>query len=195
MFDGWGRRIDYIMDYRFANNDTNTANAAACTGNTNDPCFRDATAGTITVANRTTGAVYVLLSHGENGHGAFTKNGSTTRINGFPPGNPYRIDSADEFTNAKFSNLGANTPYTATFVMRDYTRVDDVGGVPRVYFDDQVRFKEKQQVIFATGAKIYQPECKTALDVVNGTGSACTGVSDVTQCQTFATEINSRCIQ
>lgn len=205
MYDGWGRRIDYVVDYKFAIGDLSTG--ATCTGTSGNPCFRDMTAGSITVNDAsgsaiTTTAVYVLLSHGENGHGAFPKPGSATnaRINGFPAGNPYRdaTASANEFTNAKVDNAGATvTPYTATFVMRDYTRNDDQAAAAsaRTYFDDQIRFRTKSQIVKAAGYTLYDYQCKDALDIVNGTSTTCTGATDNTQCETFATEINSRCMQ
>jgi prepilin-type N-terminal cleavage/methylation domain-containing protein len=205
MFDGWGRRIDYVVHMSFANNDlTNTGCAA--TPVTSTACFRETAAGTIRVNDasgtaRTTTAAYVLLSHGENGHGAFPKTGSAkdARINGFPTGNPFRDStaSANEFTNAKVDNAGAVTAYTATFVMRDYTRNDDTAAAAnaRTYFDDQIRFREKSQIVRAAGGYIYESICKTALGVVNGTATDCTTASDSTQCTTFATEVNSRCLQ
>lgn len=202
MFDGWGRRIDYIVDLRFANNSTTNTNC------TDTRCFIDAPAGSITVNDVSgtalaTTAVYVLLSHGENGHGAFPKPGSATnaRINGFPAGNPYRnaTASANEFTNAKVDNAGATvTPYTATFVIRDYARNDDttVAASARTYFDDQLRYKTKEQVVKSAGANIYNAICRTALAIINNPGSNdCTGATDYTQCETFASEVNSQCLQ
>ena len=209
MFDGWGHRIDYIVDSHFTNNDT--TNAAGCLGVAGNVCFRDTVAGSLTVNDesgtaRTTEAIYVLLSHGENGHGAFPKPGSATsaRINGFQSGNPYRnaTASVDEYTNAKVDSSGATvTPYDGVFVMRDYLRVDDGSAsdgtsTTRVYFDDQVRYKTKSQLVKAAGATIYDSICKTALAIVNTPGSNdCTGATDSTQCETFATSINSNCLQ
>ncbi len=201
MFDGWGRRIDYAVNNNFANNTTTNPGCAS------SACFIDKAAGTITVNDASdtaivTNAVYVLLSHGENGHGAFPKPGSaiTTRLNGFPAGNPYRdaTASAHEFTNAKSDNSGTNTTYTATFVTRDYTRNDDTTAAAsaRTYFDDQLRYRTKSQIVKATGAAIYDSVCSTALAIVNNPGANdCTGAIDHTQCETFATEINSRCLQ
>lgn len=209
MFDGWGRRIDYIVDYRFTISETTTGATCDASGSGSDICFRDITAPTastiITVKNssgatRASNAIYVLLSHGENGHGAFPKTGSATtaRINGFPSGNPYRNStaSADELTNAKVDNDGATvTPYTATFVMREYTRNDDTAAAAtaRIYFDDQLRYKTKAQLVKASGASIYEIICKTALDIINGSND-CVNAANSTQCETFATEANSTCL-
>lgn len=210
MFDGWGRRMDYVVDYRFTISENSTGATCDGSGSGSDICFRDIAATSsstiITVKNqagetRASNAIYVLLSHGENGHGAFPKTGSATssRINGFPSGNPYRnaTASADEFTNAKVDNTGTTiTPYTATFVMRDYTRNDDTAAAAteRTYFDDQLHYKTKSQLVKAAGASIYEAICKTAIDIINGSND-CVNAADNTQCETFVTEINSKCLQ
>lgn len=204
MYDGWGRRINYIVDYKFTNNEiiNNT-----CVGVSGNICFRDTVAGTITVQDeshsaphRTTIAVYVLHSSGENGHGAFPRPGvaKTARLNGFPTGNPYRdaTASADEFTNAKADNTGTNTAYAATFIMRDYIRNDDITAAAsaRTYFDDLVRYKTKEQLVKAAGFAIFGFECNTALAIINGAND-CTGAVEPAQCETFATEVYSSCLK
>jgi prepilin-type N-terminal cleavage/methylation domain-containing protein len=204
MFDGWGNRIDYIVDFRFTIGDT----SASCTAVSSSVCFRDildnSPAITVQDANlntRTDFAVYVLLSHGANGHGAFPKPGSATtaRINGFPAGSPYRdaTASANEFTNAKVDNTGTTTAYSTIFVMQDFVRNDNktAAATARTYFDDQLHYRTKQQIVIAAGAKIYDPICKRAADIVNGLATTCSGAADPTQCQTFANEVNSRCLQ
>lgn len=200
MFDGWGRRINYVVDANFTRNESSTG--VTCSGS-GDNCFRGDTAGAITVqdadgGNRTTEAVFVLFSNGENGHGAFPKNGGT-RINGFPSGNPYRdaTASASEFTNAKYNNAGADTAYSATFVMRDYIRNDDATAAAsaRTYFDDQVRYMTKYQLVRAAGYLIFEHVCRIADEVLSGADPTCSGATDSSQCTSFATEINAVCLK
>lgn len=211
MFDGWTRRIFYVVNNTFTNNELTNTNCNA-SGAASDVCFRDVAAGTIVVndaagTERTIAAnrpIYLLFSAGENGHGAWIKNGSATRINAFPAGNPYRnaTASAAEFGNAEFSNAGAATAVGAaytTFVMRDPIRIDDGSAsdgtsTTRTYFDDQVRYRTKAQVVAAAGGKIYEIVCKTALDLVNGTTTTCSTATDPAQCMAFANEVISRCL-
>jgi prepilin-type N-terminal cleavage/methylation domain-containing protein len=198
MFDGWGRRITYVIDYRFANNTTTNT---TCDGTTSTVCFIDTTAGGITVNDvsgtaRTTAGVYLLLSHGENGHGAFTKYGSATRINGFPAGNPYRADSPSEMENAELDNAGADTAYDAIFVLKDFVREDSSTDANREYFDDMVRFKTKAQLVKAAGKVIYDSVCRSASTIVTSPGSnSCTGATNEENCESMATELYLRCLQ
>ncbi len=203
MFDSWGKRISYLVDYRFTISDINNSSNCDASGGGSDICLRDIASGGITVqdsshATRTTKAIYALISHGENGHGAFIKNGSATRINAFPVGNPYRSNSPDEIENAELDNAGANTSFAtiATVIDKDYLREDDSTDATREYFDDIVRYRTKEQVVRAAGYSIYDSICKTANTVVNNPGAnVCTPTADNTQCETFATEINTRCIR
>jgi prepilin-type N-terminal cleavage/methylation domain-containing protein len=203
MFDGWGRRITYVVDYKFVNNKiTNTT----CT-NGSSICFvgsADSTANVevrdVVNSARTTIGIYALISHGENGHGAFTKNGSATRLNGFTTGSPYKdaTASAHELENAEFDNAGANTAYDDIFVMRDYTKVDDLSAAAsaRVYFDDIVRYKEKNLLVKEAGEVMLDDVCNTAETVVNNPSSnSCTGVVGEEDCEAFAIEIYQRCLK
>jgi len=203
MFDGWGRRITYAVDYKFANNDA--TNLTCLNGSTN--CFIGASANNATIevqdasgTARTIRAVYILISHGENGHGAYTKNGGANRLNGFPAGNPYRdaTASAHELENAEFSNAGADTAYDDVFVMRRPIRVDDKSADPddRFYFDDIVRYKEKHLLAKEAGSVLYDEICNTAQSIVDSPGSnRCTGVNGEEDCESFAVEVYERCLK
>jgi len=204
MFDGWGNRIDYIVDSRFTISET-SGGTCNTTGGSSGICFRDVAAGSITVKDgagniRPGSAVYVLLSHGPNGHGAFPQPGSATssRISGFNS-NAYSnaTASADEFLNANYTNA-ATTPgtYTTTFVMRDFTRVDDGSAsdgtsTTRTYFDDQLHFKTKSQIVQAAGSQIFESVCNDATAITNGTDTDCSGSTD---CAAFASALNSVCL-
>jgi prepilin-type N-terminal cleavage/methylation domain-containing protein len=212
MLDGWGRRITYAVDYRFANNQTTNHNGTVttCDGTTSTVCFVYTGTGGIAVyadnalaVSRTpgTGAVYLLLSHGENGHGAFPKNGSATtaRVNAYDASNPYRTAYAAELENAEFTNAGANTAsYNISYIQKDYVRVDDAtaAAASREYFDDIIRFRTKDQVVKAAGKIWYDSLCLDAAAVVGTPGSNnCTGAANESNCESMATEIYSRCLQ
>jgi prepilin-type N-terminal cleavage/methylation domain-containing protein len=208
MLDGWGRRITYVVDSHFTNNTTTNHNGTItqCNG-PGAICFIDTPASsagiTVNDASGTSrtlvnGAVYVLLSHGENGHGAYTKNGSATRINAYTTGNPYRSAYAAELENSHLDNTGADTAYNATFILKDFTRVDDATAAAgsREYFDDIVRFRTKPQIVKAAGKVWYDSVCRTAAAIVSTPGSNdCTGAANEANCESTATEIYIRCLQ
>ncbi len=104
--DGWGRRIMYIVD----------VNMTGLYGASNIPVTDSAT-NRITVtgaasAAKTTGAVYLLLSFGKNGHGGYSRNGATARL-----ANYISADS-DELTNCHCNSSAAATAFSASFVQK-----------------------------------------------------------------------------
>jgi len=68
MYDGYGRRLRYAVHYGLTNTGAFTSVGAG--SNCGNITINDSTG-----AARTTNAIYVLLSHGANGHGAYTSNG------------------------------------------------------------------------------------------------------------------------
>lgn len=198
MFDGWGRRISYVVDARFANN---AATNVSCDGTISTVCFQHTSNGSLTVRNsaggtRSTTAMYVLFSHGINGHGAFPKNGGATRVGGFPSGNPYRDNSAAEFENAEFDKDNANTAFDAIYVQKPFTRNDDTTSATREYFDDIVRYKNTNELITETGYIWFDSTCVNAATVVNNPESNnCTNADDEDTCEQLALEIYSRCLR
>ncbi len=204
MFDGWDRRFTYAVDIRYANNSTTNGSCSWTDGDTVDVCFIDApgSLAAITIedesgGNRVTNAIYVILSHGENGHGAYTKNGSSTRINGFPVGNPYRTNSADELENAEFTVAGVDTALDNVFVLKEYKKGDDLtSGATRELFDDIVSFKTKDQIVKDAGASLYDVDCGIAADIIINPGSNnCTGAADESNCESFADDVAARCME
>lgn len=85
-------------------------------------------------ANRTGNAIYALLSLGPDGHGGYLPNG--TRYNA-------GVSNTDEDANAHYSNLGANTAYTGTYVQKDVMRDASDAINP---FQQLVRYKERWQL-------------------------------------------------
>jgi len=104
--DGWGRRIMYMVD----------VNMTALYGAANIPVTDSAT-NRITVTGaassaKTTGAVYLLLSFGKNGHGGYTRSGATTRISN------YISADADELTNCHCNSSAVATAFSSSFIQK-----------------------------------------------------------------------------
>ena len=168
MFDGWGRRFSYAVDARFANSE---ATNALCDG-VNDGgaetefnvCFKyadgDPATPIITVEdaagqNRTTTAVYVLISHGQNGFGAWPNFGGAELT---------APTDADELENAG-NDEGA---FDTTFVQKDETTT----------FDDIVRYRTKWQIMEDSMLLTDFDLCSSALDVVDDIGSGVNALVD-----------------
>lgn len=191
MFDGWDGRISYRVDRRFANNET--TNASGCLGTAGNLCYRDATALSHLQIGYINGdflnPIYITFSHGENSHGAFTKYGGATRINAFPTGNPYRDNSVREILNSHFDVDGSPTSYSRITWAINLSATDR-------YFDDIVRYKTKSQITREAGAVFYDSTCKAAADIVEAPGTNdCTGANSEAECESFATELYTRCLQ
>ena len=137
-FDGWDRRITYVLDASFIN----------VRG------FATTNAGTLTVQdaatnNRTTQAVTVLISHGANGHGAWPKNGGATRVDA-SSADAGEIENANDVTNnpsfidpAFTDKVFTQAPLTSTF-------------------DDMVRYRLKWQLVRDAGGVLDSDVCHDA---------------------------------
>ncbi|MCD6036058.1 MAG: hypothetical protein K0R63_1799 [Rickettsiales bacterium] len=183
-FDGWGRRIVYVVDNNFISSIADWT-TPVCDGVGTINCFTYTPSGGISVGivandtSITTTAAYVLISYGANGYGAYPANGSTTRIT-------TASMNADEQENAHVDSTGATTSFDAQFVQKE----------PTAAFDDIVSYSEKWQIIADMGTIPSFSNCQMAENVVknlSGTNLTCTGASSVTICESFATEINSLC--
>ena len=132
MYDGWGRKFRYAVDPTYTKAHALPVAAPCGSGFTGD-----ASALTLEDASgtaRTTAAMYALISHGANGHGAYTSNGLVLNAGSV---------NADELTNCHCNSSAASTTYTPTYVekvpMQDPANaLDD--------FDDIVTFKEPWQI-------------------------------------------------
>lgn len=137
MLDGWGNKFRYAVDISMTAKGAFAASNVGCTG------------GAITVNDsngvaRSTASIYALISHGANGHGAYSKNGTIVNTNS---------SSADKLTNCHCSNTGATTTTAGVQTTKPATYVQklpayDTGqtGVAAYYFDDLVSGKELWQM-------------------------------------------------
>ena len=132
MYDGWGNRLDYAVkvDMTYPGSFTGTPVGALCGGITvsTGPGYP---AGTTLSSN----ALYVLASHGANGHGAYTKNGVIVNASS---------SNSDEQTNCHCNSSAAVTTYTATYVQEAPVTQDTSN--PLLNFDDVVVFRERWQL-------------------------------------------------
>jgi prepilin-type N-terminal cleavage/methylation domain-containing protein len=138
MFDGWGNRFRYAVDVSYT-----AASSFTYAGGTQ--CIN----GAITVNDgngnaRSTGSIYALISHGANGHGAYTTSGVT--ING-------SSSSADELTNCHCNSSGVTTTSSGVQTTKPATYVQKLpqydsgqAGNSLYYFDDLVSYKERWQL-------------------------------------------------
>lgn len=138
MYDGWGRKITYLVDIR-----------ATATNSMIDHGIADTSIGNIEVKDgsgnaRTESAIYALISHGENGYGAYLEAGATTdnptgrRLTG--------SENTEEQDNAALTAGGANdfdNELVAKPETKDSTDPDNT-------FDDLVVFKERWNLMTAS---------------------------------------------
>lgn len=128
MFDGWGRRFVYAVDNKAGT--TNAFNIIPPSANDCSINVKDASG-----SNRTTGAIYALLSYGPNGHGGF--------VNGSDRATGPSIN-VDELTNCHCNrNAIYVAPTSATFIQKE--PVEDISDHQNI-FDDIVRYKERWQL-------------------------------------------------
>lgn len=129
MYDAWGRRFSYAVDPTATQTDALPIQAGSnwC----GDPITVDDASG----SPRTTNAIYAIISHGADGHGAYTSNGVMMNAGS---------DNANELTNCHCTGAGVpDTTYIPTYVeMMPTTDPSDSSD----NFDDIVTFKEAWQM-------------------------------------------------
>lgn len=188
--DAWDRKFTYIVDNRYVNSAatatcSSTIGSQMCFKNTVVPNGADATVMTIndSTANssstRATDAIYVLISHGKNGNGAFTYGATTTAVQ------LTASADADEVSNAAVDDAS----FDATFVQADTSAT----------FDDIVRYKSKAQMIDSVNGITDPITCLAAADnLITSTTTysldPCPG-NTVTACRSLATQVNTFCLQ
>ena len=113
-FDGWGRRLVYHVDKRL------TLDTTYATTTTGSITVKD---GASTPSDRTTTAAYALLSHGPNGHGAYTR--ANSRFS-------FGTTNTRELENCDCTNAAAAGTYNAT--LHQYMNTPNTD--PKLTFDD-----------------------------------------------------------
>jgi prepilin-type N-terminal cleavage/methylation domain-containing protein len=126
-FDAWGHRIRYAA--------YTPATKPGSVPVSSSGCSAGITVKDINNNARTIAAVYVLLSHGQNGHGAFTANGSIVNAGS---------NNGDELKNCHCNNAGTPGTYLATYV-QEALNLNNSSGATYSY-DDIVAFKENWQM-------------------------------------------------
>lgn len=164
MLDGWGNRIGYIVSRAFINNHlTNTncvsgSNAADNHSNNQYFCYRGQASGSVNSATNdlrvlninstvtSDDAVYILVSHGENGYGSFRGTADadldstgvtsthTLRNTNPPATNVGEMRNLDCTIATSTCNTGT---ITGTY-MQNY---------PTQYFDDNLVFKTRNNLL------------------------------------------------
>jgi len=162
MYDGWGRRIRYAVDiaYTAANSLPTTAVCSPPTPNAAAISIKDASGTTA----RSTRAAYALISHGSNGHGAYTANGVTLTMGSL---------STDKLRNCNCASTGVYTgTYTPTYVQKAPAYDAAHSGAPLYFFDDIVAYKEAWQLQAPNFPLTAGPaSCTTFIYVADGIGN------------------------
>ncbi len=133
MYDGWGRKFAYaaataMTDSTYSTKAFPPKSGTGCLDNT-AIMVKDASG-----ANRSTSAVYALISYGKNGHGGYLPAGTR-----FSSGST----NTDELTNCHCTNAAANSTYNGNYVQRSKNLNATTAAS---YFDDIVRYKERWQL-------------------------------------------------
>jgi prepilin-type N-terminal cleavage/methylation domain-containing protein len=130
MYDAWGYRIRYAVDPAY----TAAQSIPVASGNCAAPTISPITVNDSSGTARTTKAAYVLVSHGANGHGGYTPNGTVFNA---------ASTNTDEQTNCHCTSAGAASTYSPTYVEKLPTI--NAGSITD-RFDDLVSYKEAWQL-------------------------------------------------
>ncbi len=128
MYDGWGNKFRYAVDSQM------TLFGAFHDSPVNNTC------GPITINDvngnaRENDAIYALISHGANGHGAYTPSGAVV--------NASSVNAAELANCHCTSSAGAGT-YTATYVQEQSPTLDPSNYLDN--YDDLITYKERWQM-------------------------------------------------
>jgi prepilin-type N-terminal cleavage/methylation domain-containing protein len=144
MYDGWGRRFRYAVDPTATI--TGVLPVLTGAGWCGNPITVNDASGT---AARSTSAIYVIVSHGANGHGAYTSGGVTLNAGSVNQNEQVNCHC----TNAGVSNGYPLTSYQPSGTATGFTVPTYVEMMPTLdssnnldNFDDIVTFKEAWQM-------------------------------------------------
>ncbi|MCH2547650.1 MAG: hypothetical protein MK052_08590 [Alphaproteobacteria bacterium] len=156
MYDAWGRRFTYVVDRRL------TENGAFLEFKLSDQCVGSINVTDINGNERTDKAIYLIASHGSNGHGAFLSSGVRRNANS---------ENASELLNASV-DASFSDNFDSDFVMN---RVIEDSSNVLDSFDDIVRYKERWSMINNQDIAMNEPyEAKDGLLlVVTGNTHTC----------------------
>lgn len=214
--DGWGNRFLYVVDADFVLSESQNGNCgySVMTGH----CFAlaDETADADITVNgkggvaKTEDGIFVLVSYGPNGHGAYPGYGGTERISAYTEDSPYYLDGSDELENAELTSSGTDnygtTTFDGIFVQSPLVdKRDEADEEDRMYFDDFVLFRTKRQLIadidissgdeFGLAPKLFDAACIFADEVLsNPSSNRCSGAADEGSCEKFAVALEERCL-
>jgi type II secretory pathway pseudopilin PulG len=127
--DGWGRKFGYAVW-----NPATTTNAFLTYSVT--PSCGGITIENAAHSNRSTAAVYALISYGADGHGGYLIGGGR-----YSAGASDSDEQKNCHCDSNASNAGYAPGYTATYIQKDMTWTSATST-----FDDYVRFKERWQM-------------------------------------------------
>lgn len=127
LMDGWNRRFSYVVDGNFVNSEITDS---SCNKETNTSCFKLSSQGRIKIKDAsanfiTEEVVFVIISHGKNGFGAYKRFGSDQRLEA--------SDDEDERDNAG-DDKGS---FDNEFIQKSVNNS----------FDDIISYKSKSQIV------------------------------------------------
>jgi type II secretory pathway pseudopilin PulG len=214
-YDAWGRRftysmiencnasnIEYLAGYNYMSASNPNYNSFSVNNFSSNSCgksFADKSAlqiqnsfsGGITVNN----AVYVLISHGRNGHGAYAHNGGTNKIIS------NAVVETSEENNGLLSKLGVVKTASGIYVQKPLEYNNN-------YFDDLVHYRTKDQIIkeagvFSTNNQYSSSICNMAKNIATSidtfkycpptTNPPTTNINCIVDLSILAWQINSLC--
>ncbi len=142
MYDGWGNRFRYAVDTGMTTINTFSTMRIGCVDGAitvyGGPVSSSTYPATTYNTTRTTGAIYVLMSHGSNGHGGVTKNAVVNNTGAL---------NSDALTNCHCTSTGAASTYSPVYVQEQpYTYQAIAAANANYNFDDIVTYKERWQM-------------------------------------------------